>query len=108
MDYAIKILELERISIISALKNGQNEQLQELQQLDKALKWLHLLQDKKVDNAGRYNFEPLPFVEGYGGFTNYRIMIDKETEDVSLWEEYKKTDGSCFLLEPGDFILEAK
>lgn len=90
MDYAIKILESERISIISALKNGQSGRY------------------NKVDNAGKYNFEPLPFIEGYGGFTNYRIMIDKETEDCSLWEEYKKTDGSCFLLDPGDFILEAK
>lgn len=108
MDYAIKFLETERLSIISGLKNGQHERLRDLQQLDKALGWLRLLQDKGVDNAGRYNFEPLPFIKGYGSFTYYHIMFDKETEDISLWEEYKKTDGSCFLLGAGDFILETK
>lgn len=46
MEYAIKILELERLSIISALKDGQKERLNDLQQLDKALGWLRLLEEK--------------------------------------------------------------
>lgn len=108
MEYAIKILEEERLSVVAALKDGQQDRLHDLQQLDKALEWLRLLQEKQVDKARNYHFEPLPFIEGHGGFTNYRIAIDNESDDISDWEEYKKTDGSRFLLSLGDFIIESK
>ncbi len=108
MEYAIKILELERLSIISALKNGQKERLNDLQQLDKALGWLYLLEEKQLDRANRYNFEALPFIEGRGGFTYYRIAIDNETDDIAFWEEYKKEDGSQLILSLGDYILIKK
>lgn len=107
MKYAIDILEKERLSIISALKNGQKQRLEDLQQLDNALGWLRLLKEKQVDKAGKYNLHPLPFIEGHG-FAYYRIAIDNETDDISLWEEYKKQDGSCYLLSFGDYIIESK
>ena len=84
MDYAIKLLETEREIIIAALKNGKKERLNDLQQLDKALGWLRLLEEKQLDKANRYHLEPLPFIEGYGGFTNYRIAIDNETDDMKF------------------------
>ena len=108
MEYAISILEKERLSVISALKDGQKERLSDLQQLDKALGWLRLLAEKQVDSAGKYNFESLPFIEGHGGFTNYRVVIDNETDDPSFWQEYEKQDGSHFLLSLGDYIVESK
>lgn len=108
MDYAIKKLEEERLLIISALKEGHKEQLQNLQQLDKALGWLSLLQKFQIDKADRYNLISLPFIENRGGFSCYRIMIDNETEDTSFWEEYTKPDGSNYLLNYGDFIIESK
>lgn len=108
MDYAIQILEEERLRIQSALRDGHKERLQDLQQLDKALGWLSLLQEKQVEKASRYHFISLPFIEGHGGFTNYRIMIDNETEDTSFWEEYVKQDGSHYLLGYGDFIVQSK
>ncbi len=108
MDYAIKLLETEREIIIAALKNGKKERLNDLQQLDKALGWLRLLEEKQLDKANRYHLEPLPFIEGYGGFTNYRIAIDNETDDMKFWEEYKKDDGSHLLLSLGDYLLIEK
>lgn len=108
MEYAISILEKERLSVITALKNGHKDRLSDLQQLDKALGWLRLLREKQVGKAEQYNFESLPFIEGHGGFTNYRVVIDNETDDISFWQEYKKQDGSHFLLSLGDYILESK
>lgn len=108
MDYAIKLLETEREIIIAALKNGKKERLNDLQQLDKALGWLRLLEENQLDKANRYHLEPLPFIEGYGGFTNYRIAIDNETDDMKFWEEYKKDDGSHLLLSLGDYLLIEK
>ncbi len=108
MDYAIKLLETEREIIIAALKNGKKERLNDLQQLDKALGWLRLLEEKQLDKANRYHLEPLPFIEGYGGFTNYRIAIDNETDDMKFWEGYKKDDGSHLLLSLGDYLLIEK
>lgn len=108
MEYAIKILEEERSALIASLKEGRDNRLDDLRQLDKALGWLRLLQEKRVDKASRYHVEPLPFIEGHGGFTNYRVVIDNETDDMALWEEYQKTDGSHFLLSLGDFIVESR
>lgn len=108
MDYAIKLLEAEREIIIAALKNGKKEKLNDLQQLDKALGWLRLLEERQLDKANRYHLEPLPFIEGHGGFTNYRIAIDNETDDMKFWEEYKKDDGSHLLLSLGDYLLIEK
>lgn len=76
--------------------------------MDNALDWLRLLQKRKVDKAHRYHFDALPLIEGRGGFTNYRLMIDNETEDVSCWEEYRKPDYSYYLFGLGDFIVKEK
>lgn len=108
MEYAIKILEKERELIIVALKNGKKERLDDLKQLDKALDWLRLLEERQLGVAKEYNLEPLPFIEGRGGFSCYRIAIDNEMDDIKFWEEYKKIDGSHLLLSPGDYILNEK
>ena len=108
MHYAIKILEREREMIVSALKDGHQEKLQDLQGIDKALGWLRLLQENRVKKASRYSFDTLPPIEGRGGFSNYRLMLDDETDDTACWDEYTKPDGSHYLLCPGDFIVEEK
>ncbi len=108
MEYAIKLLEKEREMVITALKNGEQERLRDLQQIDKAIGWLRLIQDNHLDKAGNYHLDALPYIEGYGGFTYYHIMIDKETDHTEDWEEYKKQDGEHYQLSLGDFLLVRK
>lgn len=105
MKYVIGLLQEERETIIAALRNGQHDKLQNLQQIDQAIGWLNLIQDKHLDQACKYDLHALPYIEGYGGFTCYRIMIDKETDDRENWEEYKRQDGGYYELSLGDFLL---
>ena len=108
MEHAIKLLEKERDLIVADLKNGKKERLDDLKDLDKALEWLYLLEEKQFDEAKRYNLEQLPFIEGRGGFSCYRIAIDNESDDIKFWNEYEKSDGSKLSLYPRDYIINRK
>jgi hypothetical protein len=108
MEHAIKLLEKERELIVEDLKNGKKERLDDLKDLDKALEWLYLLEEKQFDEAKRYNLEQLPFIEGRGGFSCYRIAIDNESDDIKFWDEYEKSDGSKLSLYPRDYIINRK
>lgn len=108
MEHAIKLLEKERELIVADLKNGKMERLDDLKDLDKALEWLYLLEEKQFDEAKRYNLEQLPFIEGRGGFSCYRIAIDNESDDIKFWDEYEKSDGSKLSLYPRDYIINRK
>ena len=108
MEHAIKLLEKERDLIVADLKNGKKERLDDLKDLDKALEWLYLLEEKQFDEAKRYNLEQLPFIEGRGGFSCYRIAIDNESDDIKFWDEYEKSDGSKLSLYPRDYIMNRK
>ena len=108
MEHAIKLLEKERELIVADLKNGKKDRLDDLKDLDKALEWLYLLEEKQFDEAKRYNLEQLPFIEGRGGFSCYRIAIDNESDDIKLWDEYEKSDGSKLSLYPRDYIINRK
>lgn len=108
MEHAIKLLEKERDLIVADLKNGKKERLDDLKDLDKALEWLYLLEEKQFDEAKRYNLEQLPFIEGRGGFSCYRIAIDNESDDIKFWDEYEKSDGSKLSLYPRDYIINRK
>ncbi len=108
MEYAINLLEKERELIVEDLKNGKKDRLNYLKDLDKALEWLYLLEEKQFDEAKRYNLEQLPFIEGRGGFSCYRIAIDNESDDIKFWDEYEKSDGSKLSLYPRDYIINRK
>lgn len=108
MEHAIKLLEKERELIVEDLKNGEKDRLNYLKDLDKALEWLYLLEEKQFDEAKRYNLEQLPFIEGRGGFSCYRIAIDNESDDIKFWDEYEKSDGSKLSLYPRDYIINRK
>lgn len=108
MEHAIKLLEKERELIVEDLKNGEKDRLDDLKDLDKALEWLYLLEEKQFDEAKRYNLEQLPFIEGRGGFSCYRIAIDNESDDIKFWDEYEKSDGSKLSLYPRDYIINRK
>ena len=108
MEHAIKLLEKERDLIVADLKNGKKERLDDLKDLDKALEWLYLLEEKQFDEAKRYNLEQLPFIEGRGGFSCYRIAIDNESDEIKFWDEYEKSDGSKLSLYPRDYIINRK
>ena len=108
MEHAIKLLEKERELIVEDLKNGKKDRLNYLKDLDKALEWLYLLEEKQFDEAKRYNLEQLPFIEGRGGFSCYRIAIDNESDDIRFWDEYEKSDGSKLSLYPRDYVINRK
>ena len=108
MEHAIKLLEKERELIVEDLKNGKKDRLNYLKDLNKALEWLYLLEEKQFDEAKRYNLEQLPFIEGRGGFSCYRIAIDNESDDIKFWDEYEKSDGSKLSLYPRDYIINRK
>ena len=108
MEHAIKLLEKERELIVADLKNGNKDRLNYLKDLDKALEWLYLLEEKQFDEAKRYNVEQLPFIEGRGGFSCYRIAIGNESDDIKFWDEYEKSDGSKLSLYPRDYIINRK
>lgn len=108
MEYVIELLRKEREAIVRCLKNGEQERVRDLQQIDQAIGWLKLIQDNGLDMAGKYNLDALPHIEGYGGFSCYRIMIDKESDCVEDWEEYEKQDGGHYCLSLGDFLLVHK
>ena len=108
MEHAIKLLEKERELIVADLKNGKKDRLDDLKDLDKALDWLYLLEEKQFDEVKRYNLEQLPFVEGRGGFSCYRIVVDNESDDIKFWDEYEKSDGSKLSLYPRDYVINRK
>ena len=108
MEHAIKLLEKERELIVADLKTGNKGRLNYLKDLDKALEWLYLLEEKQFDEAKRYNLEQLPFIEGRGGFSCYRIAIDNESDEIKFWDEYEKSDGSKLSLYPRDYIINRK
>ena len=108
MEHAIKLLEKERELIVEDLKNGKKDRLDDLKDLDKALEWLYLLEEKQFDEVKRYNLEQLPFIEGRGGFSCYRIAIDNESDDIKFWDEYEKSDGSKLSLYPRDYVINRK
>ena len=108
MEHAIKLLEKERELIVEDLKNGEKDRLNYLKDLDKALEWLYLLEEEQFDEAKRYNLEQLPFIEGRGGFSCYRIAIDNESDEIKFWDEYEKSDGSKLSLYPRDYIINRK
>ena len=108
MEHAIKLLEKERELIVEDLKNGEKDRLNYLKDLDKALEWLYLLEEKQFDEAKRYNLEQLPFIEGRGGFSCYRIAIDNESDEIKFWDEYEKSDGSKLSLYPRDYIINSR
>ena len=108
MEHAIKLLEKERELIVADLKTGNKGRLNYLKDVDKALEWLYLLEEKQFDEAKRYNLEQLPFIEGRGGFSCYRIAIDNESDEIKFWDEYEKSDGSKLSLYPRDYIINRK
>ena len=108
MSYAIAILEKERQQIVCKLKQGNQEYLNALQQLDMALGWLRMLQSCELEDAKHYEINQIKEMEGHNYFECYHLMIDNETDDISCWEEYKKPDGTSYVLSFGDLIITAK
>lgn len=100
MKYAIKILTSERNSVISELKK-QNEDkanlLENLKSIDRALKWLRILDENYAGSAGDYELIKLPFMQNC--FESYRVMSDCESENIGDWE-YRGIE-----IFPDDIIL---
>lgn len=103
MKYAIDILTAKRKEIVNELKKqdtDRNRNLENLKSIDKALKWLDMLEKNNVENAGLFEFLRLPYKENC--FASYRIMCDNEAESIQdLHDENIE-------LFPDDIILKKK
>lgn len=100
MKYALKILNDERIRIVSELRKINADRktlLDNLKSIDKALKWIKMLDEKNSGYSGDYEIIKLPFMENC--FESYRIMSDSESENTCEW---KYTGIEVF---PDDIIL---
>lgn len=104
MQYVIALLKNEREIIVSDLRTGKKECLKALQEVDRAIGWLQLLEDKKVENAHNYTLDSLPHCDNYG-YSTYRLMIDMEGAPQEYWKEYVKPDDSYYELSLGDYLL---
>lgn len=103
MKYAIDILTAKRKEIVNELKkqdNDRNRNLENLKSIDKALKWLCMLDKNNVENAGQFECFRLPFKENC--FASYRIMCDNESESI------QDLQGENIELFPDDIILKRK
>ena len=105
----IGLLQKERIKTVDALKQGDQQQLSYLQQIDKALGWLKMIKENKLENVGKYVVCRLPELpsESSGLYSFYHIMQDYESPNIEDWEEYK-TDGQALLLSVDDIIITRK
>lgn len=103
MKYAIDILIAERKEIVNKLKKhdtDRNRNLKNLKSIDKALKWLNMLEKNNIEDARRFEFFRLPFKENC--FAGYRIMYDNESESI---QDLQDENIELF---PDDIILKRK
>ena len=87
MKYAIKILTDERVRIVSELRKlnvNRENLLDNLKSIDKALKWIKMLDKNNAGNSGDYKLIKLPFMQNC--FESYRIMSDNESENAGDWQ----------------------
>ena len=78
-------LEEKRAAIQLLLKDGKKEFLPQLQAYDKAILWLKKIEELQLANVQKYNVVKLP--NPNTGYSEYRIMNDCETDDISQWIE---------------------
>lgn len=100
MKYAIKILTDERVRIVSELRKlnvNREDLLDNLKSIDKALKWIKMLDKNNAGNSGDYKLIKLPFMQNC--FESYRIMSDNESENAREWK-YRNIE-----IFPDDIIL---
>lgn len=101
MKYAIDILIAKRKEIVNELKKqdtDRNRNLENLKSIDKALKWLDILEKNNIEDAGQFEFFRLPFKENC--FASYRIMCDNEAESI---QDLQDENIELF---PNDIILK--
>lgn len=103
MKYAIDILIAKRKEIVNELKKhdtDRNRNLENLKSIDKALKWLDILEKNNAEDASQFEFFCLPFKENC--FASYRIMCDNESESI---QDLQDENIELF---PDDIILKRK
>lgn len=105
MEDVIKLLQNERRKTVDTLKHGEQHNLSYLQQIDKALGWLKVIEDNKLETVGKYNIHRLPDPEY--GFSYYHLMIDYESGDPKDWKEYKQ-DNQSLELSFDDIVITRK
>ena len=103
MKYAIDILTAKRKEIVNELKKQDTDRIRNLENLksiDKALKWLNMLEKDSIEDASQFEFFRLPFKENC--FASYRIMCDNEAESI---QDLQDENIELF---PDDIILKRR
>jgi hypothetical protein len=72
-------------------------------EIEEAIRCLDFCERAGIESSARVHV--LPLLEGRGGFSEYRVMDDAETEDRSSWVE-PEIDGDKRRLGPGDLLVE--
>ena len=102
MGKVIEYLEERRNQIVEYLRNGEKKYLSELQEIDKSINWLKKIEELDLKNVQQYNIIELPDMQT--GYSEFRIMNDCETDDISQWIELRK-DNSPISMTFGDILI---
>lgn len=92
------------LQILGELRDGADAERVALKgELEEASRCLELCDRVGIDGAAQVHV--LPFLEGRGGYSEYRILVDAETEDREHWLE-PSINGEPVRLHPGDLVVE--
>lgn len=107
MEKVIKELEELRDKAISELKKGNQEALEIKLEIDRAILCLRFCDEHKLFNNLKEKYEviELPFPSGSGGFSEYRIIDDCETEERKYWKVLEE-NGEEVALFPLDIVIK--
>jgi hypothetical protein len=107
MSIAIKLLESRIEEIESELSKSHNDAvlIAEKNDLLLALRKIQFIDDHQINVASKV--VSLPNEKG-SGYWSYRLFIDHEVSDKTLWTELEEIDGELAQFGPGDKIIIAK
>ena len=105
MEKVIKYLEERRGQIVGYLQNGEKNYLSDLQEIDKSICWLKKIEELNLEIVQKYDIVELPDMQT--GYSEFRIMNDCETDDISQWVELTK-DNYPVTMTLGDILIISK
>ena len=104
MEYVIKVLLAEKDLLVKKLKSKENTDvnIKRIAQINKSINWINKISELELKHVDKYEIVELPDMNT--GYSEYRLMNDCETEDITQWIEFKDHIG----LTTGDFIISLK
>ena len=77
--------------------------VEQKKEIEEAIRCLDLCARVGLDGTAQVHV--LPFLEGRGGYSEFRVVDDAETENRALWLE-PEIGGEKRRLTPGDLLVE--